>query len=250
MRLRTSSKFKRYHDLIDQTLRNFKDNGTPLFIGGRNQLKSFEVEGLKLNVKSFKVPNLINKFAYRFIRKSKAQRSYIYAQHLLSNDIGTPEPIAYSEEISSFFFLKSYYVSEQLEYDLTFRDLRIDKDGHEPILRAFTRFTYNLHEKQIEFLDHSPGNTLIQLNNENYRFFLVDLNRMNFKKMDFDSRMRNFSRLTPKEEMVRIMASEYSKLIKIPEEEVFNKMWFYTQDFQKKFHQKRKMKKKLKFWKK
>ena len=29
------------------------------------------------------------------------------------------------------------------------------------ILKAFTRFTYEMHEKQIHFLDHSAGNTLI-----------------------------------------------------------------------------------------
>jgi len=61
--------------------------------------------------------------------------------------------------------------------------------------------------------------------------------------------MQNFSRLTPKEEMVKIMADEYSKLIRIPKAEVFERMWFHTEQFQHKFQRKKALKKKLKFWK-
>ncbi|MGA9588721.1 MAG: Kdo domain containing protein, partial [Salegentibacter sp.] len=160
--------------------------------------------------------------------------------------------VAYLEEENAFTFGKSYYVSEQLNYDLTYRELvtRPDFPKHEEILRAFTRFTFKLHEKKIEFLDHSPGNTLIQLNNGDYRFFLVDLNRMNFRELNFIQRMENFARLTPKKEMVEIMADEYAKHIKKPKAEVFEKMWYFTQLFQAKFQRKQEMKKKLKFWKK
>ena len=45
-------------------------------------------------------------------------------------------------------------------------------------------------------------------------------------------------------------AAEYLQVYSKTEEEVFEKMWFYTQDFQAKFQRKRALKKKLKFWKK
>ena len=104
-------------------------------------------------------------------------------------------------------------------------------------------------EKNIEFLDHSPGNTLIQIDGEGFQFFLVDLNRMNFKRLDFKQRMKNFSRLTPNKEMIQIMANEYSQLTAWNENEVFETMWGYTQEFQEKFFRKKRLKKKLKFWK-
>ena len=109
-----------------------------------------------------------------------------------------------------------------------------------------------MHEKGIEFLDHSPGNTLIKKTVEGkYDFFLVDLNRMEFHDtMDFDFRMKNLSHLTPKKDMVAVMSNEYSKLYTAQtEEEIFEKMWFYTNDFQVRFAKKRLLKKKLKFWK-
>lgn len=250
MNLRTAANYKTHYATLLETLHSFENTGT-LFCGSRNEIKIFEIEGLKLNVKSFKIPNAINKISYRFFRKSKAERSFKNGQFLISKNIGTPRPVAYAEETSAVAFGRSFYVSEHLDYDLTYREL-VSEPGfprHEEILRAFTRFTFKLHENKIEFLDHSPGNTLIRINKGNFKFFLVDLNRMNFKNLDFDDRMKNFSRLTPKKEMVEIMANEYASLIKQQESEVFEKMWFYTSNFQKKFHRKRALKKKLRFWK-
>ncbi len=171
---------------------------------------------------------------------------------MISKDIGTPYPLAYCENSARFGFGESYYVSEHIDADLTYRELVADPDfpGHEEILRAFTRFTYKLHENNIEFLDHSPGNTLIRIGQGEYKFFLVDLNRMNFKPMSKDERLKNFSRLTPKKEMVEVMASEYAGLINTPYQEVFSRMWFFTQEFQGKFQRKQAFKKRVRFWKK
>src|SRR5690606_12003186 len=126
--------------------------------------KLFKLEDKTLNVKSFKVPNAINKVVYRFFRKSKAQRSYEYANKLVQLGIGTPQPIAYFELPKALTFYKSYYISEHAAYDFTYRELNHDfeMESHEAILRAFTRFTFDLHQKEVHFLDHSPGNTLIQ----------------------------------------------------------------------------------------
>ena len=203
--------------------------------------------------KPFKVPNLINQIAYKFFRKSKAKRSYEYANRLLKFGIGTPQPIAFVENFTFLGLEKSYYISENLDCNLTFRELVEipDYPDHENILKQFVQFSFYLHESGVEFLDHSPGNTLIKKNQKgNYDFYLVDLNRMNFHNtMDFEIRMKNLSRLTPKKEMILIMSTEYAKLYNKPVDEVFNKMWQYTLEFQEKYHRKRRFKAKLFFLK-
>lgn len=239
---------------ITGIIENFDTTGTLFINGRRNKIKTFNLNGKTLNVKSFRVPNALNKLVYRFFRKSKARRSYEYANLLLQKGIGTPQPVAYFENYGTISLLDSYYVSEQLVADLTFREL-VEVPGypdHDTILRQFTRFSFLLHEKGIEFTDHSPGNTLIKnLGNGQYAFFLVDLNRMNFHDtMDFDLRMDNLKRLTPKEEMVAVMSNEYAKLYNKPEAEIFNKLWEKTSEFQRKFFRKKRIKKQLKFWKK
>ncbi|ALJ06727.1 Kdo domain containing protein [Pseudalgibacter alginicilyticus] len=238
-------------DFFDDIIKNFETKGEEYGNQDRNTLKLFKFKKKTLNVKSFKTPNIVNQIAYRFFRKSKAQRSFEYAKKLKKLKIVTPQPIAYYEYTTPFFFKKSYYISEHLNYDLTYRELNNDLNypNHEAILRAFTRFTFNMHENDVHFLDHSPGNTLILLREGSYKFYLVDLNRMNFGPLDFQTRIKNFARLTTHKSMVEIMSDEYAKCLGVEYDKVFNLMWEETKNFQNKFHRKQKLKKKLKFWK-
>jgi hypothetical protein len=208
--------------------------------------------GININIKAFKIPNIINQVVYSFFRKSKAQRSFEYAIKLKNLGIGTPKPIAYFEYKSNSLFKKSFYVSEQQDCDLTYRELttNFDYSDYDDMLRAFTRFTYNLHEKGIHFLDHSPGNTLIKKKDKSYDFYLVDLNRMNFGPLDFETRIKNFAKLTIHKLMVEIMSDEYAKCIGKPYDKIFDLMWKETEAFQYRFHRKKRLKKRLKFWKK
>jgi len=214
--------------------------------GKRNKIKLFSVENQLINIKSFKNPNFLNKIVYRYFRKSKARRSFEYATVLLEKGIGTPKPIAYFENYDLMGLKDSYYISEHLNCDLTYRDLvEIPEiDDHENILRQFSRFCYDLHQKGIEFKDHSPGNTLISKNsNGAYDFYLVDLNRMSFhSKMSFELRMKNMCRLTPKLEMIKIMSDEYAKASGENPNDVFDALWQFTSDFQKKYHRKKHLK--------
>ena len=238
--------------IISDVVKNFDD-----FDGGegeRNTIKNVDIHNLDLNIKSFKVPHLVNRIAYSFFRKSKANRSFEYASTLLKLDVNTPKPIAYFEFTSFNFLNKSYYVSKQFHCDLTYRELtnNLNYPDYDTILREFTRFTFDLHEKGVNFLDHSPGNTLIKKNESTgkYDFYLVDLNRMKFHIMSFEDRMKNFAKLTSRKDMVAVMSNEYAKLLSEREEEVFNKMWSLTEIFQKKYHKKTAIKRKVFFWKK
>ena len=235
-------------------IKNFSTTGRILEIGQRNSIKLFDIKGQTMNIKSFKIPNFINRIAYKYFRKSKARRSFEYATKLIEVGIGTPRPIAYFENYDLIGLNDSYYVCEHLESVFEFREVELNKDfqNREEIIRQFTKFTFEMHQKGIEFLDHSPGNTLIKKEeNGMYSFYLVDLNRMNFhENIDFQARMKNFSRLTSKEEIVVIMSDEYAKLSGENAENVFQAMWKHTQEFQHKFYRKKQLKKKLKFWKK
>lgn len=254
MNLKLSDKYKDYEDKLSEHINLFDVKGSNFIIGQRNKIKLFELNGIIINVKSFKIPHLINKIAYKYFRKSKARRSFEYATALLEKGIGTPQPIAYFENYDAVGLKDSYYVSEHLQCDLTFRELVEipEYPDHENILRQFTHFSFNLHQKGIEFLDHSPGNTLIKKNSEgNYNFFLVDLNRMNFHEfMSFDIRMKNLCRLTPLIEMVAVMSNEYAKISGESEKLIFETLCKKIADFQEQFYRKKRLKKKLKFWKK
>jgi hypothetical protein len=246
--------FKNEEKAILNFLENYSISGKVFDDRQRNQIRLFNLNENIINIKSFKKPNLINKIAYRYFRKSKARRSYEYAAKLIELNIGTPQPIAFFENYDIIGLKDSYYACVHLENVFEFREIVQNtafKNRNE-ILRQFTKFTFNMHQKGIEFLDHSPGNTLIKDNNDGtYSFYLVDLNRMKFyKAIDFQTRMKNLSRLTPQEEMIAIMSNEYAKLSGEDEKSVFETMWKMTESFQFRYHRKKRLKKKLKFWKK
>ena len=52
-------------------IKNFNSTGILFGDGQRNKIKLFELEGKTINIKSFKIPHLINKIAYKYFRKSK-----------------------------------------------------------------------------------------------------------------------------------------------------------------------------------
>ena len=232
---------------INAILNAFKVSNDYMGNPNRNLIKKVNYKSMDLNVKAFKLPHILNQFIYGYIRKSKASRSFQYANKLLEYNIGTPKPLAYIEHKNIFGLRKSFYISENITYNLTYIELVTDPNlpNHELILRAFTQFTFDLHEKGVNFLDHSPGNTLIITGNDTYEFFLVDLNRMKFQSMSFNDRMQNFSRLSPKKEMVRVMSDEYAQISGLDFEMVFSKMWGLTEEFQSKIRRKKKLKKKL-----
>lgn len=244
--------YKKHQGKLNHFITNFNDLGEQFGKADRNVIKLFDLEGETINIKSFRVPNIVNQIAYKFFRKSKAQRSFEYASKLKNLEIGTPQPIAYYEFTTPFLFKKSFYISNHLDCDLTYRKLTRDLDypDHEAIMRAFTRFTYKLHESNINFLDHSPGNTLIKKVGDAYQFYLVDLNRMEFKPMSFETRIKNFARLTVHQSIVETMSNEYAKVSGENYNKIFDLMWKETEAFQEKFKRKKRLKKKLKFWKK
>ncbi len=243
--------YQRSKPAITEIINNFSTTGEVFVKGKRNTIKLVPFDAVTLNIKAFKIPNMVNAVVYRFLRKSKARRSFEYATFLLQNGIGTPRPVAYFENFTAWGLDDSYYISEHLDSDLLFRDLTLDLNypDHENILRQFTRFSYALHQKGIEFKDHSPGNTLIKKVGEGqYEFFLVDLNRMDFHKyMSVELRMKNLSRLTSNKEMLAIIGNEYAKASGQPEAHITATLVRLTESFHRRFYRKKRIKNKLLF---
>lgn len=245
--------FQDLESQIKDIIASFDKHGSLIGDGKRNVIKTFEINGIEVNVKSFKSPNIVNKIVYRFFRKSKAQRSFEYALRLEKMDIGTPQPVAYIEFPRGLFFDRSFYVSLQMQVDFTFKEFLLVENhpSQDDIIAAVTTFTYQMHELGIHFLDHTSGNTLIRERQGHYDCFLVDLNRMNFNQnLNYEKRIQNLSKLTNNPDVLRKIAAIYAGFIKEDVEQTQALLINYSNTFFNKFHQKKKLKKKLFFWKK
>lgn len=209
---------------------DFQSNGVTVF-KDRNEVKVFQPSGFELNVKAFKIPHLINRFAYVYLRGSKAARSFQNALKLLKAGSSTPEPVAWIECQSYGKLDRSFYVSLNFQHDFSLRDvlnnLVPDKRN---ILTQWVYFTWlHLHQKGIFHLDYSPGNTLIRKEGEKYQFSIVDLNRMKFIPVDFLMGIKNFRQLDTDEESLRQIASEYAILCEASPEQAVELLLKYDQ---------------------
>ncbi|MBW2938356.1 lipopolysaccharide kinase InaA family protein [Aureisphaera sp. CAU 1614] len=233
-------------DALLQWLKDFDAKGEYVVKGERNSIKKYKVEGAFVNAKKFKTPNIFQSLVYQFLRKSKARRSFEYAEKLIHLGIHTPFPVAYYERFV-FGLKESFYISQHLEYDFDFRVLNHNPKwpNRKEILEQMATFTFQLHERNINFMDHSPGNTLIiEKDKGDYEFYLIDLNRIRFEKMNFHQRMKNFRRLWLSKTMINIMAPIYAKLYGTTEAETYTLMTFYSRKFQRKVNSKKMRKRK------
>lgn len=214
---------------------------------GRNIIKIFRVNNYVINVKSFKVPHIVNKFAYAYIRGSKAKHSYEYALRLNKSESITPDPIAYVETFKNALLNRSYYVSIHLDYDFTIRDLiGFSWPDKEEVLKQFARFTYNkLHLNDVHHLDYSRGNILISKKDGLYDFSVVDINRMRFENMHYLKGLRNFAHIWASADELSIVAKEYARLCGQDEDKAVALLIEFDAQHKKKIEKKKLMKRKF-----
>ena len=213
-------KYKNFEKYLLNIQTIFKDSGESIH-KARNELKIIKLDDIKCVVKSFKIPHVINKVAYTFFRDGKAKKSYINAIKLNKLHVDTPEAIGIIEFFSSSLLSESYFISVYEPYDFTIREVFHHKvDDYQEILKQFTKFTYEIHQKDVWHVDYSLGNILVTKENELYRFFLVDINRMEFKTILARDGLKNFNKFWAKDKNdLLIIAKEYAKLSSFNEDE-------------------------------
>lgn len=185
--------------------------GAELVYKGRNRVYAVDgSKGERLCVKCFRVPSLLNSYIYTNLRQGKARRSYENALLLKKLGIGTPEPFAYAEVKLRGRLRESYYICEMLPSE----NLRLweEKPDCEPLLREFAHEMVKIHAAGVFFKDFSPGNALYtNYPGEGYRFYFVDLNRMEFGVKSRTKLMRNFRAINLSERETERLARLYAE---------------------------------------
>ncbi len=191
----------------------------------RNELKIIELEGRQCVVKAFKVPNVINQFAYAYLRDSKACKSFHNASRLTALKVETPEPIGYIEFYENGLLQESFFISRYAPYDFTMAHVRDeDPEDKEGILKAFADFSHDLHRKGVWHVDYSGGNILINRTDEGYTFSLVDINRMQFFQINGLKGLENFNKMWFDEKALITIAKQYAKRANLDEKQAIEEI--------------------------
>ena len=211
MKLVVRPEYNHLKDWIKEIPSFFSIQGETIY-KARNELKVFDTDFGKIVVKSFRIPHIINRFAYSFLRVSKAERSYVYSLEILKRGFKTPQPIAYIELFKTGMLTESYYISAYSD-NLLMRNFNFIKKLTEEdaeIVKAFAHFTARLHENGIYHTDYSNGNILYKKEDENIFFDLIDVNRVQFNKVTEEMAYKAFHRMDLSIEMIEIVAREYA----------------------------------------
>lgn len=215
----------KYENTFKEFVLNIKEHfktNTHTIHKARNELKIIKFNNIELVVKAFKVPNIINQFAYSYIRNSKAKKSFTNAMTLIQKEVNSPDPIAYIEFYDKTLLKESFFISLNYKHDFLIREPLYETDflNREEIIKQFSSFTYSLHKKNIFHKDYSAGNTLVRkIDNNTYEFSIVDINRMEFRTVDLNLAMQNFNKLWANESSLELIAKEYAKVSNEDEKE-------------------------------
>jgi len=188
MKLEISDKYRNLESWIRDAAISGKLEGD-ILRDQRNLIVRCDACGYDLVIKRFRKPIFINRIAYTFFRKSKAERAYRNAKNLLKLGYLTPEPIAYTVTkklglVYSGIFVCPYCPDPTVESKIN--DLA--ESEQKELLDALAKYTARMHDDGIFFYDYNVGNILYRCDSGgNYIFTLIDCNRIKFygKRISF-----------------------------------------------------------------
>lgn len=157
------------------------------FCDNRNVVDLVDIAGRKYVVKRYKKPIFFNALIYTFFRKTKARRGFENADRLLREGISTPKPVAYIEKSKFGIFRDGYFISEfcplpTLEKEFYHGIFMEDFGERDLICEDLSLFVLQVLRKGLQPLDFNTSNIMYEKVGGHYRFTLIDLNRMRFKK--------------------------------------------------------------------
>lgn len=164
------------NEFLKKLPENFDSIGETIY-AARNQIKVVDFNGHKINIKKYCIPPIINRIFYSIgLRTPKCVSAFINAEKILNAGFETPKPYAYILEKRNGLIFYSYFISDQIENAKQVREYQ----GND-FLHAYAIYTAQIHEKGLFPRDYTPGNILCRKEDGKYRFFLIDVNRFNFK---------------------------------------------------------------------
>ncbi len=209
MNITINPKYESLYPFI-QTLPDVFETTGIMLHNKRNVVKRFDLEGMALVVKRYKIPLLFQRIDYTFCRPSKAKRAYLFALRLIELGIQTPEPIAFIECKKGGVFRQGYFVSTLTEHpDVKSNLNRLEND--KKFFDSLIDYFIFIHDKGFLHGDTNLTNFLFYLEDGDYHFEVIDINRSHFKEHPSKSDcLNNLMRITRDRNLSRRVVEAYA----------------------------------------
>lgn len=213
MNIVLSPAYQELSSWIESVPSRFNEGEGQLLHDGRNQIRLFERNGLRIVAKRYKRHDCFKQLVYTFFRKNKARRSYENAVRLGEMGFDTPEPIAFIETRRHGLIRQVYYLCEFTDAQPV-RTPLIDTNPFDQGLACdYANFVATLHEHGVLHRDLNPTNVLYTDTDEHHHFTLIDINRMKFyapNSVPKDECMENLTLFWRPTEIYHYVLNEYA----------------------------------------
>ena len=182
---------------------------------GRNVVKRFTLpDGTEWVVKRYKRPNLAQRIAYTFFKKSKAERAYRYSHELLARGIDTPPGIACILQRRGGLLLDSYFVSAVCTDPPVYPALVSTGNYDKELADALAVFFVYLHSRGVLHGDPNLNNILYRRDESGKTVFaVIDTNRSVFRpSLSHRACLENLKRVTHRRDLLQYIVERYATL--------------------------------------
>ncbi|MBQ8100184.1 MAG: hypothetical protein IJ169_02725 [Paludibacteraceae bacterium] len=179
-----------------------------LIHSGRNRLYAFTTgDGTALCIKQYRVPNLLNRLVYRYLRPPKGLRAWRNSDALRRAGFLSPENVAYIQEDSPLGIGRNWYISRWQDGATIYRWGALPLRTLAPQLDALAHCAARMHEAGLLLTDFTPGNILLTTGG----FCFVDTNRMHRGRIDIACGLRSMRGLWLQPEAAERLALAYAE---------------------------------------
>ena len=180
-------------DFLARLPEMFTSEGKTIY-KGRNEIKTFTVEGRTVCVKKYSVPPFLNRVLYSLgLCTPKAKRTYENAAKILARGFKTPAQYGYVIVRQDGFIRESYSAGEFVD---NARTVGQDKQN-EDLIRAFAHYTAAKHAKGLMHCDYILNNILYTHDEKGYDFTLIDVNRFVFQNKPIRGFLQSVNLMQP-----------------------------------------------------
>ena len=213
MKLYVNPRYQHLREWLEHIDEHFAGD-SPVPGRGAVLVRTVQVDGLTLTVKRFGAPGMAGKIAQRTFRTPKAKKAYVKPFLMRERGFETPEPIAFVRYHRGLLRGDdTYYVALKSDFRYTLDRLgELPQDQQQDVIRAFARFTANLHEQGFLHHNFTSQNILFDQRRERWHFQLIDTHCMRCgRSVGLKKGCQNFCRLEGDEDFFRTLALHYAE---------------------------------------
>lgn len=222
--------------LVSRLPEAFANNEGELLYDKRNQVRRFVMpDGMRLMVKQFKRPNLIQKLCYSTCWTNKADKSYRYGFRLLEMGLDTPEPIASIVYRRHGMVDRYYFVSAEDEGSDCREWLeKADATAQDRAIQALAGFLVKAHRLGFLHGDTNLSNFRLHPVGDGFRLAVIDTNRSTFvgKPASHEQCIRNLCRLSHQRDLIEAIARAYARQGGLDPDKTFREVLAATEKFE------------------